>query len=597
MPTRRSLLFAGGAISAIPASLLRADTVSDPLLPIPANRVKVGGMLGERMAAVWRGNILKLDVDRDFLAPFFDRTYQGKITGGFIGLGTFTDALARFAFHTGNPELLSLKRHVVKEILRAQEPDGYIGFVKPENRVRKAWDVHELNYIVYGLTTDYRLFREAESLKAARRAADFLVSRIAGKMPGAIDDKEIHMPMIITGFDRSMLTLYRATGDERYRDVLKDVGLETWNLDIVEGRKSPYYGHKYAYLTRCLAQLELYHLNGDRKLLSQTGKAMDFMLKRDGLLVTGSGDKIECWSSDQTGTAPKGENTESCATAYQVRVLDALERMHGDSLYGDMMERAIYNSLFAAISPDGRKLRYWTPFEGPRPYYPQDYMCCPNNLRRIIAEIPEFIYYRQAGGGITVNLYGESEALVEWKAGANVRIRQETRYPTSGDVTLRVDPDRPAEFALSLRIPRWSRGARLAVNGKSVPVSGPGFATVRRTWKPGDRVEIGFAMPWRLIRGRQTQAGRVAVMRGPLLYCLNPERSGFTDDPRQLVVDAASARLAPDESLRPNGTACEVAAGGGRTVTLTEFPDPGGQAIYFSAKPGAATEPDELHRG
>ena len=589
--TRRSLLFGCAALPAMPAE----PAVSDSLIAVPANRVKVGGLLGDRMTAIWRGNILKLDVDKDFLAPFFDRSYSKGITGGFIGLGTFLDALVRFAYHTGNPELLRLKKHVVSEILRAQEPDGYIGFYKPENRIRKAWDVHELNYVAFGLTTDYRLFGEAESLQCARRAADYMVRCIAGKMPGAIDASGIHMPMIITGFDRSMLTLYRVTGEQRYRDVLKDVGLETWDLDIVEGRKAPFYGHKYAFLTRCLAQLELYHITGDRRLLQQTGKAMDFMRRRNGMLITGSGDKVECWMSDQTGTAPKGENTESCATAYEVRVLDQLLRMYGDSIYGDIMERAYYNAVFAAMSPDGRKIRYWTPFEGPRPDYPLDTMCCPNNLRRIVAEIPEFVYYVQQGGGVTVNLYTESEAEVEWREGAKVRIRQETEYPTSGAVMLHIDPERAAEFPLSLRIPRWCSKPALAVNGNRVAVTGPGFATIRRRWKAGDRVELRMDMPWRLVRGRQAQEGKVAVMRGPVVYCFNPQRNVEGPAPDALTIDASRiGAVRRDDSIRPNGAACDIALGGGRKASLTEYPDPGGQAIYFRAAPGAKTVADEL---
>jgi len=179
-----------------------------------------------------------------------------------------------------------------------------------------------------------------------------------------------------------------------------------------------------------------------------------------------------------------------------------------------------------------------------------------------------------------------------------VRIRQETDYPTSGAVAVHVDPDSAAEFPLSLRIPRWCAKAALTVNGKSVVVKGPGFATIRRKWKAGDRVELRMEMPWRLVRGRQAQEGKVAVMRGPLVYCFNPLRNPDAPKADALTLDPARiASVRRDDSLRPNGSACEIALGEGRKLVLTEYHDPGGQAIYFQAAKDAKTVTDELVEG
>ena len=347
-----------------------------------------------------------------------------------------------------------------------------------------------------------------------------MVRHLAGKLPGAVNDSKIHLAMIMTGFDRAMLAIHRETQDSRYLNVVtQDVKLETWDLDIVQGRKEPYYGHAYAYICRCLAQLEFYHRDANPKLLSQSTRVLNFLRKENGLLITGSASKSECWYSDHSG---EGELTETCATGYLIRWLDQLLRMRADSLYGDMMERAMYNALFAAQSPDGRRLRYWAPFDGPRVYWKTDTYCCPNNFRRIISDLPAMLYY-VADGGVAVNLYTASSAEAEISAGLKLVLRQETDYPNSGTVRIHVDPSKPAKFPVKLRIPRWCNSATITVNGKAHSNANPGFAEVQRSWKRGDVIELKMQMPWRLVRGTQLQQGRVAVMRGPVLYCLNPK--------------------------------------------------------------------------
>ena len=133
---------------------------------------------------------------------------------------------------------------------------------------------------------------------------------------------------------------------------------------------------------------------------------MDFLTRQDGLVITGACGYQECWHDNQQGFFKLGE---TCATAYLIRLLDNMLRLEGDTLYGDMMERTIYNALFAAQSPDGRNLRYYSPFEGKRVYFDKDTYCCPCNFRRIIAELPTMVYYR-CGGGLAINLYTTSIA-------------------------------------------------------------------------------------------------------------------------------------------------------------------------------------------
>ena len=274
------------------------------------------------------------------------------------------------------------------------------------------------------------------------------------------------------------------------------------------------------------------------------------------------------------------------------------------------MERTIFNALFAAQSPDGRHLRYFSPLEGPRQYHPTDTYCCPCNYRRIVAELPQMICYR-AGNGAAVNLYTPSEATLRLADGLGVRLRQETAYPSDGRVTVHVIPSREATFPLKFRIPSWAAGCTATVNGRTLPARPKAgtFLTITHDWRPGDRVELDFPMTWRFVRGRQRQVGRVAVMRGPLVYGLDPNHErqlGPRDaaDLGRLVLLPASIRGPfADNTVRPGGTACQIQASsegfgmgdhGNLTLKLTEFPDPAIQCVYFRVPDLSVSVRDEL---
>jgi DUF1680 family protein len=327
-------------------------------------------------------------------------------------------------------------------------------------------------------------------------------------------------------------------------------------------------------------------------LLNQSQKTFDFMVRQNGLLAPGLVGYQECWHTNQQGFYKLGE---TCATAYLIRWLDTLLQIKGESIYGDIMERSIYNGLFAAQSPDGRRLRYYAPFEGPRVYFDGDTYCCPCNFRRIIAELPGMIYYRW-NGGLAINLYTASSAELNLREGLSLEVRQETDYPNSGDVVIHLEPSRPARFPLHLRIPRWCETAKITINEEhsEMTTQGGDFFTITRTWKAADKIKLHMPMPLRLIKGRKSQAGRVAVMRGPTLFCLNPERQeDFDPDIMRLMwLDPASVKLSgEDHSIHPGGLTCQAMfwpptnynAAGKATIklTLTEYADPGCQATYF----------------
>ena len=577
----------------------------DALVQLDLKQVKVGGEIGRRIDVTVTNNILRLNVDKDFLAPFQKREPKAD----YIGLGKLIDTVVRMAAYTADEKVVALKKHLVDEIIKAQEADGYIGDMVQEKRMWQLWDVHEMGYIIYSLINDYRYFGEKKSLDAARKAADYIVKRWP-EMPADWGQKtSVGVHVGVTGIDRTMLALYKVLNDKKYLDFcLKDRAIQDWSVPIIVGRRKLIEGHTYAYMAMCLAQLELYRVQPDERLLKQALGAIDFMTARDGMVITGGVGQWEIWTDDQDG---RGELSESCSTAYQLRVYDNLLCLKGDSRFGDLMERTIYNTLFAAQSPDGRQIRYFAPLEGARVYHNGDTYCCPCNYRRIVSELPLFVYYR-FGKGFAVNIYAESQAKIEQEEGLSIMVRQETDYPNSGNVVISVEPSKQAAFPVKLRIPSWCKEAKITINGQQMDrsVSAGTFAVIDREWKAGDKITLDMPMKWRLVEGRKRQAGRVAVMRGPQVFTLNPEKNKSLAnkdgaDLGRMVINLAGIESEPlsSDAVRPRGVACRLKAGssgfgmdnpGNILLTLTEFPDPNGKCTYFRVPDMKDAVPDEL---
>ncbi|MCR4415944.1 MAG: glycoside hydrolase family 127 protein [Thermoguttaceae bacterium] len=334
----------------------------------------------------------------------------------------------------------------------------------------------------------------------------------------------------------------------------------------------------------------------------------ELLKKGDGaLLVTGSCSDGEQFTYNQNG---RGAISESCVTAYLLRWIDSLMRLEGDMRYGDLLERTIYNALLAANSPDGRWIRYFTPFSGDRQYDTRDSFCCCGNYRRAVAELPQKVYYRTPDGGIALNLFTQSKKSFDVN-GQTVTILQETAYPNDGEVTLTFSTAKPVAFAFQFRTPRWCQKITVRVNDEVPTAIDPlaqklGCCVLARTWKDGDVVKISMPMTWRFVRGRAMQDGRVALLRGPVLYCVGKDQNAALlascPDPRNLVLDPASlGEPVRDDSIRPNGLKVAAKAwltsdrrGKKLDVTLTEFIDPSGQEVYFLVPNLADTSPVRL---
>ncbi len=523
-----------------------------------------------------------------------------------------------FEAYSNDPEMISIKNEIVAKIIDNQLEDGYIGFYKPERRLWNSkgfadnWDIHEMAFIIDGLLSDYQFFGNKKALEAAIKTADFIISRWH-EMPDDYD-AVVDMHVLDTGFDWAIIRMYRYTGEKRFLDFSENIkSLYEWNTPITIGRRPDVSGHMFAYFAMCVAQQELYRLTNNPDLLTQTQNAINFFLKDDGLTITGSAGIREIWTNDQDG---EGHLGETCATAYQMRVYESLLRLTGDSKYGDLIERTAFNGLFGAQSPEGDKIRYYTPFEGEREYYKVEYMCCPGNYRRIISELPGMVFYTTAENGIAVNLYTQSVAELELENRIKVSVKQETNYPSDGKVELTVSPEKNAEFVVKFRIPAWATNTKVAINNEAFKgeIKAGAFVSIKRKWSKNDKITLEFPMEFRYIKGRKRNAGRIALMRGPVIYGLNLDKNpeatanGERDyyDLRRILLDPSTlSEVQKDDSVRPNGTSVFISGWreekSGKAdrnhefrLKLTEFPDPGSQSIYFKIPDYSIEVEDEL---
>jgi DUF1680 family protein len=225
-----------------------------------------------------------------------------------------------------------------------------------------------------------------------------------------------------------------------------------------------------------------------------------------------------------------------------------------DRRYADMLELALYNAVLSGVSLDGERFFYDNPLASNGTHHRQGWFacpCCPPNLARIIASLGQYVY-SQGDDEAVVHLYvgGAGQFTL---GGSRVTLRQETRYPWDGAVTLTVDSDAPVSFALRLRVPGWCRDARVTINGQEVDVAAQaegGYLRLEREWRPGDQVELALPMAVERVYAHpavRADVGKVALRRGPIVYCVEQADNEAPVGHLMLPADATLAvREAPE---------------------------------------------------
>ncbi|MCY3678286.1 MAG: glycoside hydrolase family 127 protein [Gemmatimonadetes bacterium] len=382
------------------------------------------------------------------------------------------------------------------------------------------------------------------------------------------------------GLKIGLVALYRATGDERYwrlakffadergRDDYERAGEyaidRTYAQDhepVVE--QSEAVGHVVRATFLYIAMTDIAALSGDPAYTEAVHRLWEDQTHLKTYLTGGIGSTRFHEKYGEPHELPNlSAWNETCAAYGSAVWCHRLALLDRDARYVDVMERVLYNALLVGVSLRGDRFFYQNPLKSFGDYERFDWInvpCCPPNVIRMLASIGSYLYATDpSSGGLYVNLFTNSEARVD-VAGVPVQLRQETRYPWDGRVRIRIDPEREATFPLFVRIPGWARGevmpgelyryadadpeppalrvgrggsraAQAAGREVSTRQLQRGYARIERTWRPGDVVELDMPMPIRRVLAHQAiqdDRGRVALQRGPLVYCAEwPDNGG-----------------------------------------------------------------------
>jgi hypothetical protein len=245
-----------------------------------------------------------------------------------------------------------------------------------------------------------------------------------------------------------------------------------------------------------------------------------------------------------------------CGSYAHFKLTRYLLRVTRDGRYGDSMERVLYNTVLGAkqLEPDGHAF-YYSDYHssGSKSYFPDRWPCCSGTLPQVAADYRVCCYFRSSDG-VYVNLYLPSTLKWTGSDGAQLSMIQTGDYPLDSRVTLYVRCSRPSSFAVRLRIPGWSQDkAAILLNRQPVPLNTQsGFASIRRVWHDGDRIDLHLPLTPRLEAIGPRHPNTVALLRGPLVLFPVAEEAPVLKRTELLAAAAQFGDRAPGRlDLRP----------------------------------------------
>ena len=502
------------------------------------------------------------------------RIAAGEEEGEFVGmvfqdsdLGKWLEAVAYSLTTHPDKKLEAIADDVIDLMARAQRPDGYMDtyFIikEPHNRWKCLRDCHELycaGHILEAAVAYYKATGKRRFLDVMKKYMDYILTVFGteeGKLHGYPGHEEIEL---------ALCRLYDVTGEKKYLDLAQyfinqrgtepnyfieelktrgdsfhwdgndKQGMEYFQANQPVRRQKDAVGHsvRAVYLYSGMADVAMRTQDESLKEACRTlfrSIAEKRMYVTGGIGSTYNGEAFTFDYDLPNDTA----YAESCASIGLIFFMQRMLEMDGDAVYGDVMERALYNTVLSGMGLDGKAFFYVNPLEvfpeadlkDPNKHHVKierqkwfACACCPPNIARLLADLGQYIY-RKDENGVAVDLFIGSEV----KVSGGVTLTQNSQVPFGGKVSFKLSCPNGTKLTLRVRKPFWTDG--VTCNAEMTEKNG--YLVVEKVWNDGDTVFFDFAMPVRRVYASpyvRQDLGKVCLMRGPLVYCLEEADNG-----------------------------------------------------------------------
>lgn len=501
---------------------------------------------------------------KHFGAPFHDGDFYKSI-----------EAVISVYAITKEKRLYNELERIIKVIGEAQRKDGYIHtptLINQRNNPGKEsefadrmnFETYNMGHLMTAACLHYRVTGQTNFLDIAKKTTDFLVRY--HEHATAEHARNAICPSHYMG----VVEMYRTTGEKKYLALaqkmidirgLIDNGTDD-NQDRIPFRQQrEALGHavRANYLYAGVA--DLYMETGEDSLFMALESIWNDVVTKKlyitgacGALYDGVSPNGTVYMPDQIqkvhqayGHAYQLPNisayNETCANIGNVLWNHRMLLATGDSRYADILELSMFNSVLSGTDLGGTKFNYTNPLrvDHELPYElrwkkeREEYIafsnCCPPNVVRTVAETHNYAY-ALTKTGLVVNLYGSNVLKTKLEDGSQIELKQETDYPWDGKIKLTLQQVSKDPFDISLRIPGWADNASIRVNGKdsAVKTKAGSYVVLNQKWNKGDVIELNLPMEAKLMEANrlvEETRNQVAVMRGPIVYCIeSPDLSG-----------------------------------------------------------------------
>jgi DUF1680 family protein len=503
----------------------------------PRQICRVGGFLGARFDANRDGRLKDPMLSEEYIRRHEKKADMDWFWAG-EQIGKWFDAAAYTALISNDRWLLERIEALLARLAKTQEEDGAVSITARRNRVpARGMELYEYYYVLHGLLVLYDLLGSQEALNIATRLGEYIIDTwgtkpgqfpLAGRFPGnghgGGEGTLILEPIVLLGM---------ATGQQRFIDWGEQTlgAWDAWLERYPESRFTTGYTamkqfaarerdvydlrqgiHAHTFHMTLLGLAALYNATGKQEYRETVLGSVDHLAEAwiflTGGMSTGEGYLARRYYH------PRGE-IEVCPQHTWILMLAQAYAWTGQPRYLAEIERDLFNHFLAAQLADGSNWSYMTPLVG-QAQEPEKPNCCNGAGQRIAGRMPTYLYgtHRQ---NPAVLMFSESEARFDLPGKPVFTITQETNFPSTGTITLRVQPEQPAVFPISVRIPPYAAGGTARINnGPAQPVPTGDFWVVEQEWRPGDTLHLDLPFPLTA----QAGAEETAIVRGPLVYCL-----------------------------------------------------------------------------